>query len=228
MSNEPKLIRKRMRWEKNFTQLRNEWVRDERLSYRARGLLSLLMSYPPSHEIRVKDLVASTPHERKDAVNSAIAELEQYGYLSRTRERAKTGILLGYVWELFDPFDNGQIGLTEPVDNTRSDKPHWGTTRAADPLPSEAGQPLPIEDSLNTPRNSFRGKSRALPRAVENSWPYVEHMGDFTNRVCKALPDAVNPHYCELGHQLSTLSLREPPLEYKTRLATWEQQAVSA
>lgn len=69
---------------------RNAWARDGRLSLRARGLLMLLLSHRSGWDVTLSSLVRENP-EGREAIRSAIAELEEHGYLVReqTREGSK-------------------------------------------------------------------------------------------------------------------------------------------
>lgn len=77
--------RGRHSWDDNFTIISNDWLRDERLTFKARGLLAYIESHHVKWEINVGWLVAHSV-EGKEAIRSAIAELELYGYLRREQE----------------------------------------------------------------------------------------------------------------------------------------------
>ena len=75
--------------DRDFTIVRNAWARDGRMSLRARGLLLQLYSHRPGWEVTVESLVRVNP-EGRDAVRSAIQELEENGYLVRQKRREGT------------------------------------------------------------------------------------------------------------------------------------------
>lgn len=77
--------RGRHSFDDHYTRIHNDWVRDKRLSFKARGLLAYVESHTPEWEISVSWLAANSP-EGKDALRSAIHELEIYGYLKREQE----------------------------------------------------------------------------------------------------------------------------------------------
>jgi hypothetical protein len=77
--------RGRHSWDDNFTIISNDWLRDERLTFKARGLLAYIESHDVKWQINVSWLVAHSV-EGKEAIRSAIAELELYGYLKREQE----------------------------------------------------------------------------------------------------------------------------------------------
>lgn len=72
-------------WDENFTIISNEWLRDKRLTFKARGLLAYIESHTVDWKINVGWLVANSV-EGKEAIRSALAELELYGYLKRDQE----------------------------------------------------------------------------------------------------------------------------------------------
>ena len=76
----------------DYTVVANAIVRDASLSYRARGLLILLLSMPDNWETSSIWLAARAP-EGRDAVRKALAELEQRGYLRRSTQRGPDGKL---------------------------------------------------------------------------------------------------------------------------------------
>lgn len=77
----------------SFTVVRNDVLRDSRLSYRARGLLVAILSRPDNWRCSSTQL-ASEGREGRDAVRTALAELEAVGYLSRQTYRRADGRLI--------------------------------------------------------------------------------------------------------------------------------------
>ncbi|GHC88295.1 hypothetical protein GCM10007079_33140 [Nocardiopsis terrae] len=77
--------------------LPNAVIRDERLSYTARGVLAELLSRPDGWDTNADDMWRNARKNRGEsaegrrAFRSAFAELEECGYLLRTRERGQDG-----------------------------------------------------------------------------------------------------------------------------------------
>src|SRR5690554_3435670 len=70
---------------KDFQQLPNDTARDKRLSFRARGLLALMLSYPTDWEFNRDWLAQQSDEDGVGAVRTALKELETHGYLVRRR-----------------------------------------------------------------------------------------------------------------------------------------------
>ena len=76
--------------ESQFLMISNEVLRDERLSYRARGLLAAILSHTDNWRVNSEDL---TKHglEGRGAVRAALSELEEFGYLVREKVQNEKG-----------------------------------------------------------------------------------------------------------------------------------------
>ena len=73
-----------------FTIISNSLIRDKQLSFGAKCVLNLILSFPDNWNITVKGLTAYCK-EGRDAVTSAIHELEAAGYIERHTVRDKNG-----------------------------------------------------------------------------------------------------------------------------------------
>lgn len=123
------LKRNKLHFEGNFTQIPNAWVRDSRLSYKARGILVWLMSHEVGWRTSTKQL--ESDHDKRDAIKAALKELEQYGYLVRQQgHSAETGKFTQSVWILNDPFtDLPQTDLPQ-TDFPLTANPHTKNTNS--------------------------------------------------------------------------------------------------
>jgi hypothetical protein len=73
-----------------FTTLNNEVLRDNRLSFCARGVLCHLLSLPDGQRGDIRTLTDRTP-EGRERVASALRELERFGYLRRVKKQTPEG-----------------------------------------------------------------------------------------------------------------------------------------
>lgn len=76
--------------ESGFLLVSHTVVRDRKLTLRARGLLALLLSFPDNWKTSSEHLVRIVP-EGRDAVRTALAELEGAGYLRREKRQDEAG-----------------------------------------------------------------------------------------------------------------------------------------
>lgn len=74
----------------NFTVMSNHHLRNMDLSLKAKGLLSLILSLPPSWNYSLAGLCAICK-ESQTAMRSALKELEKHGYLIRNRKKNELG-----------------------------------------------------------------------------------------------------------------------------------------
>ncbi len=85
----------------NYTVMSNVHLRDKRLSYKTRGLLSTILSLPDTWDYSVKGL-ATLSRDGMDSVKSGLRELEETGYLIRTRERDESGRLGKMIYTIYE------------------------------------------------------------------------------------------------------------------------------
>lgn len=109
------VIRGKHSFDNHFTQIPNEWLRDNQLTFKARGLLALIMSHSQGWSLSIGKL-AQESMEGKDSIRSAIAELEARGYLTRKQENF--GRFGEVTWYTHDPAENPL------AENPTTENPH--------------------------------------------------------------------------------------------------------
>ena len=141
---------------KDFTVMCNHHLRNVKLSLKAKGLLSLMLSLPEDWDYTTKGL-ACICKDGVDSIASALKELERQGYLTRQRIR----------------FENGRLGDIEytihekPVgEETEEVPPKRENPRQVNPRQGKPGQEKPGQGNppqLNTdPLNTERSKTDGL------------------------------------------------------------------
>lgn len=95
------LVRGHHAFDDHFTQIPNSWLRDTRLSFKARGVLAMIMSHSQGWSLSIAS-IAQVNQEGKDAVRSAIKELEDSGYLRRDQVNT-SGRFGESIWVTQDP-----------------------------------------------------------------------------------------------------------------------------
>ena len=88
---------------KNYTVMNNEHLKDKRLSLKAKGLLSVMLSLPDTWDYSISGLVAICK-ESETAVKSTLNELKSCGYLVVTKKmpnETESG-RIEYVYDIFE------------------------------------------------------------------------------------------------------------------------------
>lgn len=91
----------RVKRTKGYTTIPNSTLCDDRLSYRARGVLAFLLAKPDDWETRTTDLPGARdePREGRDAVRTALRELREAGYMTQEREQYLDPESGKWLWE---------------------------------------------------------------------------------------------------------------------------------
>ena len=86
---------------KNYTSMSNYHLKDMRLSLKAKGLLSVILSLPENWDYSVHGL-SYICKEGTDAIREAIRELERGGYVFRSRKRNEKGQLKNAEYVIYE------------------------------------------------------------------------------------------------------------------------------
>lgn len=118
------------RVEKNrgYTVMCNHHLRNRDLSLKAKGLLSQMLSLPEDWDYTLKGL-SHINREQIDAIRAAIRELEQAGYIVRSRERDSQGRLRGadyVIYEQPQPVSDSPALENPMLENPIQEKPTLG------------------------------------------------------------------------------------------------------
>ena len=124
-----------MRVEKtgNYTVMSNRHLDDPRLSLKAIGLLSKILRLPDDWDYTLEGL-ARICKEGKDAIRSAIVELEQAGYIERRQTHAADGSFAGNEYIVHEapldadapPSSDNPTTVSPSSENPSTDNPSTG------------------------------------------------------------------------------------------------------
>ena len=107
----------------NFTIMSNYHFKEKKMSLKAKGLLSLMLSLPDTWNYSVSGLVTLSK-DGKDSVMSALAELEKFGYLSRERVINNKGQFAGIEYNIFEePQQINPISENPTLEKENAEKP---------------------------------------------------------------------------------------------------------
>lgn len=119
------LVRGTHRFDSQFTQIPNAWLRDPRLSYKARGILAELLTHAPGFSVSI-DRLGRSGRDGRDAIASGVSELEKHGYLKREQVRNSDGTLSHTVWTTQDPDFAAIAGVSPTTDYPSTGYPSTG------------------------------------------------------------------------------------------------------
>ena len=139
--------------ESNYTQIANTCVKDERLSWKEKGLHTYLMTLPSDWKIYMSEIVKHS-RDGKAALYSAVQGLEKFGYLKRIRKRDENGRFENLVYMVYE--DPSLAETEEPLsENPEMAKPNTEECNS-DNQPVQNTNTLPNTNTLNKtePTNS--------------------------------------------------------------------------
>lgn len=114
----------------NYTVMSNQHFKEKKMSLKAKGLLSLMLSLPDTWDYSITGLAALSK-DGKDSVMSALAELEKFGYLTRRRLTNDKGQFAGVEYNIYE----------EPQpQNPIAEIPNEAKEKAANPPAGNAAQ----------------------------------------------------------------------------------------
>jgi hypothetical protein len=124
------LIRGHHSFDDHFARIPNDWLRDDRLSLEARGLLAQIMSHRPGWNLSIRSISAQN-HIGKEKVRRIIEELMKFEYLERSEKQGKDekGRMTSYDYITRDPLPR----TGEP----RTENPHTGDRPTKKTIPIE-------------------------------------------------------------------------------------------
>lgn len=121
------IIRRQFDFErKEFTQIPNAWLRDERLSLKSKGLLAQILSHSVGWSMTVAAL-GKANNCGYHAITASIQELESAGYLKRTQTKDDKGRFAEVLWFTTDP--NSPMSENPMSDNPMSENPTLKKTK---------------------------------------------------------------------------------------------------
>lgn len=98
---------------KDYTVMSNYHFKEKGMSLKAKGLLSLMLSLPDDWDYSINGL-ATLSKDGKDSVMGALTELEQFGYLIRTRCVNEKGQFAGYDYDIYEKPNTAKPKEDEP------------------------------------------------------------------------------------------------------------------
>lgn len=140
----------------NFTVMSNYHFKEKKMSLKAKGLLSLMLSLPDDWNYSVSGLVRLSK-DGKDGVMTALAELEKFGYLSRKQLLNDKGQFSGIEYNIYEQPQQENTITEKPI----SAKPISANTNAENPRQLNTNQLRTKKDNKDTDKSSTNAISEA-------------------------------------------------------------------
>ena len=98
----------------DYTVMSNHHLKNKKLSLKAKGLLSMILSLPEDWDYTLKGLSYICP-EGVDAIRAAVNELEKAGYIIRSRKRNEKGQLTDAEYVIYEQPVSVKPVLPKPI-----------------------------------------------------------------------------------------------------------------
>lgn len=106
----------------NYTIMSNVHLRDPNLTWKARGLMSTILSFPPDWDYTLAGL-ATCAKDNIDSTRTGVLELEAAGYLQRNRQRNPNGTLGRMEYQVYeDPAQNPYFKIKTNYESDEKEK----------------------------------------------------------------------------------------------------------
>ena len=133
---------------KDYTVMSNFHFKEKKMSLKAKGLLSLMLSLPDTWDYSIAGLTVLSK-DGKDSVMSALAELEKFGYLRRTQVTNSKGQFAGIDYDIYEqPQTNNPVAENQKQENSNEEKPRQLSKKGIKSSSKE-------EDTKETNTNDF-------------------------------------------------------------------------
>jgi len=155
----------------HFTQIFNAALRDKRLSWRARGVLAGLLTHSDGFGITIEQLAKGGTHgpqaglklgEGRDAIRSALGELETFGYLCRTQSQDEKTKQFGSTEYLVTDMPDGLLIGEMPRSEPMSDEPFTAPVTKKPRSEPMSDEPTAGEPTSANPQREIRPHKKTI------------------------------------------------------------------
>jgi len=179
-----------------FAQIANSALRDRRLSFKARGLLAMVLSHSGEWQATAEWLEAQSEPDGRHTIQTALNELTALGYRAVRRERLPDGRVQTLVDWFHEPL------ISRPTENPTdglSDRRKTGASiehYSSEHNKEEHNERTPVRKPVDTPE--FDKFWQAYPRraakgAARRAWSRVAALHDPAVVIAAAAQYAVDP-----------------------------------
>lgn len=159
----------------HFTTLPNGLLRDKQLSFRARGVLAMVLSNSEEWEV-TQVWLREQGAEGKEAIAASIRELEAAGYAVFDQERRGGGAFSQGVWTFYD----APVALSQRTTKTALKEPPTGLPPTGNPVGGKPhdGNPATKKDYQKEGLSEEENQKNSAPSAAVASEVCLPTFGD--------------------------------------------------
>lgn len=216
----------------NFTTVRNEYLQDVNLSWKAKGLITYIMSLPPDWQLNLSDL-KNRSKDGRDATAAGLRELITNGYCQRCKVRGDGGTFVGCDYEVSDIKE-----FEPPTENPFMDAPQTENPVAVNPETEkpDTGKPTLINTNLtkdsntlntnpsNAPQNTFASLFPDEPKVEEPKEKKTLFRNSAVYKMVK-FENGVGVDYSEFESKFATPEFEKVDLVYYFHsVSDWSDQ----
>lgn len=183
----------------HFTQISNETLRDKSLSFKARGVLCMLLSNVDTWEVHI-GWIQEQGTEGREAIQGAMKELERAGYLTHSERPRHGGKFMGNVWTIHEE----AVAVTERTNRTK-----WAGPDDCHKREAVHGEPPAGNHERETVNGSPSAGFPAAKNNIGKEHQQTEHQGRKTPVPPDSAPGA--PACGELFLEPQTITSFQPP-----------------
>lgn len=189
----------------NYTVMSNTHFKEKGMSYKAKGLLSVMLSLPDNWDYSIAGL-ETLSKDGKDSIMSALTELEQFGYLKRTQITDERGRFNGYDYDIYE----NPITENPQQENPYAEKPN--TENPPQLNTNKLNNNKSNNNILNTDMAPATKKRFKIP-TLEEVRAYCQERKNNID------PERFIDYYTAKGWKIG----KEPMKDWKAAVRTWEK-----
>lgn len=154
----------------NFTTVHNNLILDEKLSWKAKGLLIYMLSRPAGWKYKSAE-IAKNSTDGRDSVRNGLKELVENGYISR--QKNSDGSLTYYIFE-----DSQQNNIKDYLQKPKSENPSLEKPETENP---KLENPKLDNPSLYKRKNTNNKRIIIIKEYIYKGEKFLETYSDFKN-----------------------------------------------
>ncbi len=143
---------------KGYTVMSNYHLRDKSLSLKAKGLLSQILSLPEDWDYTLSGLCCIN-RESKDAIRSAVNELERAGYIERHQTTDESGKFSSNEYIIHEQ----PVSLPPSLDKPSSENPTTGKPTSENPTQLNKDRVTEVMTMCRTPFPGISATMEEIP-----------------------------------------------------------------